>query len=108
MRNTGNLIKGPVWWRRWRVLGSGLPQMFLRNTFQLSLKNRGKYRTPDKGPSEYRKPDKGTGVVALVAGFGWWTASDVPKELTFQLWLKISEILQGLRSAQAAVTERWL
>ena len=21
----------------------------------------------------------------------WWTASDVPKELTFQLWLKMSE-----------------
>ena len=25
------IIKGPVWWRRWRVLGGGLPQMFLRN-----------------------------------------------------------------------------
>ena len=39
---------------------------------------------------------KGPGVVAVasvavVPGFGWWTASDVPKELTFQLWLKINE-----------------
>ena len=36
----------------------------------------------------------GPGVVASVAGFGWWSASDVPKELTFQLWLKISEKYQ--------------
>ena len=34
---------------------------------------------------------KGPSVVASVAGFGWWTTSDVPKELTFQLWLNISE-----------------
>ena len=25
------IIKGPVWWPRWRVLGGGLPQMSLRN-----------------------------------------------------------------------------
>ena len=25
----------------------------------------------------------------MVVGFGWWTASDVPKDLTFQLWLKL-------------------
>ena len=37
---------------------------------------------------------KGPGVVASVACFGCWTASDVPKELTFQLWLKISEKYQ--------------
>ena len=36
---------------------------------------------------------KGPGVVS-VARFGWWTASDVPKDLTFQLWLKISEKYQ--------------
>ena len=34
-----------------------------------------------------------------------------PKELNFELWLKLSEnilkILQGLRVAQAAVTKRW-
>ena len=34
---------------------------------------------------------KGSGVVALVVDFGWWIASDVPEELTFQLWLQISE-----------------
>ena len=32
---------------------------------------------------------KGPGVVASVAGFGWWTASDDTKELTFQLWFKL-------------------
>ena len=37
---------------------------------------------------------KGPGVVASVARFGWWTASDVPKELALQLWLKISEKYQ--------------
>ena len=30
---------------------------------------------------------KGPGVVASVACFGWWTASDVAKDLLFQLWL---------------------
>ena len=25
------IIKGPVWWRRWWVLGGGLPQIFLGN-----------------------------------------------------------------------------
>ena len=33
---------------------------------------------------------KGPGVASVV-GFGWWTASDVPKDITFQLSLKISE-----------------
>ena len=37
---------------------------------------------------------KGPGVVASVAGFGWWTASDVPNELAFELWLKTSEKYQ--------------
>ena len=37
---------------------------------------------------------KDPGVVASVADFGWWTASDIPKELTFQLWLKINEKCQ--------------
>ena len=37
---------------------------------------------------------KGPGVVVSVAGFGLWTASDVPKELTFKLWLKISDKYQ--------------
>ena len=25
------IIEGLVWWRRWRILSGGLPQMFLRN-----------------------------------------------------------------------------
>ena len=29
--------------------------------------------------------------VASVVSFGLWSASDVPKDLTFQLWLKITE-----------------
>ena len=33
-------------------------------------------------------------AVASVVRFGWWTASDFPKDLTFQLWLKISEKYQ--------------
>ena len=32
---------------------------------------------------------KGPGVVASVAGFGWWTASDDTKEPTFQIWFKL-------------------
>ena len=24
------IIKGPAWWRQWRVLSGGQPQMFLR------------------------------------------------------------------------------
>ena len=43
-----------------------------------------------------RKLFKGPDVVVSVVGFGWWTASDVPKELTFQLWLKIGEKYQKL------------
>ena len=34
---------------------------------------------------------KGPDLVALVVDLGWWIASDVPKELTFQLGLKINE-----------------
>ena len=30
----------------------------------------------------------------MVVDFGWWIESDVPKELTFQLWLKISKKYQ--------------
>ena len=73
-----------MWWRRWRGLGGGLPQMILRNLrFNFGLKLVRNTGNLIKGP----------GVVA-VACFGWWTASDVPKELIFQLWLKISEKYQ--------------
>ena len=32
--------------------------------------------------------------MASVAGFRWWTASDVPKDLMFQLWLKVSDLVK--------------
>ena len=46
--------------------------------------------------------------MASVVSFGWWSASDVPEDLTFQLWLKITEnLIKGPGVASVASFGWW-